>query len=54
MIAIALAAGSVIALALLVRPAVGALWGLILILYAALSGYWAWRGRRRARRSSPG
>jgi hypothetical protein len=42
---VGVAAASVIALALLITPLAGALWGLILVLAGALHGYrWA-RGR---------
>lgn len=43
---IAAGAASVIALALLVRPAIGALWGAVLLLCAAVMGYRAWRASR--------
>lgn len=45
---VVVAAVSVIALALLIRPLVGALWGLVLVCWGAWHGYrWAvtkWRG----------
>ncbi|MFN8159547.1 MAG: hypothetical protein U0R52_00665 [Solirubrobacterales bacterium] len=42
-VAIGAAAGSVIALALLVSPALGAVWGLILVLCAGVMGFRALR-----------
>jgi hypothetical protein len=44
-VVIGLAAGSIIALALLIRPAVGAIWGLVLI---AGGGWLIWRNSRGA------
>jgi hypothetical protein len=43
---IAAAAASVIALALLIRPAVGAAWGGLLLLFAAVMAWRAWRSYR--------
>lgn len=41
------AAGSVIALTLLTRPLVGALWGLVLVIAGCVHGYrWVARKRR--------
>jgi len=46
---VAVAAGSVIALTLLTRPLVGALWGLVLLLAAAWHGLrWVDRKRRES------
>lgn len=45
LLAIAAAAASVIAVALLVRPLVGAMWALVLIGVALAYGYRAWRAR---------
>lgn len=45
LLVIAGAAASVIALALLIRPLVGALWALLLILVAVAYGWRQWRGR---------
>jgi hypothetical protein len=42
---VGIAAGSVIALALLVRPLVGAIWGLILVCAAAARAYLRFRRR---------
>lgn len=43
------AAASIVALALLVRPLVGALWGLVLVCAAAWHGYrWVARKRRES------
>ena len=43
------AAASIVALALLVRPLVGALWGLVLVIAAAWHGYrWAARKWRES------
>lgn len=44
------AAATVIALTLLTRPLVGALWGLLLIVAASTIGFRAWRRERNARR----
>jgi len=43
---VCVAAASVIALTLLTRPLVGALWGLVLVCAGALHGY-RWLNRRR-------
>lgn len=43
LLVIAAAAASVIALALLVRPLVGALWALALIAVAIVAAYRSWR-----------
>jgi hypothetical protein len=43
---VGVAAASVIALTLLTRPLIGALWGLVLVCAAAWHGY-RWLGRRR-------
>lgn len=43
---VGIAAASIIALTLLTRPLVGALWGLILVLVAGWHGY-RWIGRKR-------
>ncbi|HEX2707152.1 MAG TPA: hypothetical protein VHM66_03980 [Solirubrobacterales bacterium] len=47
---VGVAGASVIALTLLTRPLVGALWGLVLVIAACVHGYrWTqrkWRGRR--------
>lgn len=46
---VGVAAASVIALTLLTRPLVGAIWGLILVLAAAWHGYrWIARKRRES------
>lgn len=45
LLVIAGGAASVIALALLIRPLVGALWALLLILAAAVYGWRQWRAR---------
>jgi hypothetical protein len=46
---VGVAAASVIALALLIRPLVGALWGLVLVFAAAWHGYrWVVRIRRES------
>jgi hypothetical protein len=43
------AAASIIALTLLTRPLVGALWGLVLVVAAAWHGYrWVARKRRKS------
>jgi uncharacterized membrane protein len=42
---VGVAAASVIALALLTRPLVGALWGLVLVCFGAAHGY-RWLKRR--------
>jgi uncharacterized membrane protein len=42
---VGVAAGSVIALTLLTRPLVGALWGLVLVCAGAAHGYSRLRGR---------
>ncbi len=43
------AAASVIALTLLTRPLVGALWGLVLVIAGCVHGYrWAARKRRQS------
>jgi putative effector of murein hydrolase LrgA (UPF0299 family) len=45
---VGVAAASVIALTLLTRPLVGAIWGLLLVLIAAWHGYrWVARKRRQ-------
>jgi len=44
---VGVAAGSVIALTLLTRPLVGALWGLVLICAGAAYGYRWWFRRRQ-------
>jgi hypothetical protein len=46
LLVIVVSAATVIALALLVRPLVGALWGAALLLFAAVAGYRAWRDWR--------
>ena len=47
------AAGSIVALTLLTRPLVGALWGLVLLIAAAWHGSrWVARKRREGRSSS--
>jgi hypothetical protein len=44
---VALAGASVVALTLLTRPLVGALWGLVLVCWAAVHAYrWVERKRR--------
>jgi putative effector of murein hydrolase LrgA (UPF0299 family) len=45
---VAIAAASVIALTLLTRPLVGAIWGLLLLYAAAWHGY-RWLERKRSR-----
>lgn len=46
---VGVAAASIIALTLLTRPLVGAIWGLILVLAAAWHGYrWVARKRRES------
>jgi hypothetical protein len=42
---VGVAAASVVALTLLTRPLVGALWGLVLVLAAAAHAYRWWRAR---------
>ena len=46
---VGVAAASIIALTLLTRPLVGAIWGLVLVLVAAWHGYrWVARKRRES------
>jgi hypothetical protein len=46
---VAVAAGSVIALTLLTRPLVGAIWGLVLVCAGAWHGY-RWLDRKKTQR----